>query len=533
MPISYSLTPYAGSWTTAEAGHLLRRATFGPTYQQILDAVSNGMPATVASLMTIPTIGEPIAYDTDEGIVAEGESWIGAVYPADPIEQGTTAQARYRSLHAWLMERINNEQDSISIAEKMCLFWQNHFGAIASADYRASYSYLMLLRSHALGDFKQLVKDVTIDANMLEFLNGDKNSVQSPNENYARELLELFTIGKGPQIGPGDYTNYTEYDITVGAKILTGFYNEGYRSSTLPNMTSVFNSWLHDDSVKTLSDKFGSAVINPNGADEYADYIDVIFQQDEVANYICRKFYRYFVSSEINSDVEDQVISGLAATLITNNFNVQPVIEQLLLSEHFYDIEVRGCLIKNPLEMTFSLWNGTESKPNYDVPTRYPMHLMNFWVTSGIGQAYTSPPSVAGWPAYYQEPAFTQLWLNASYISQRFSTIDWYALYSGPASNGENWSIDALKFLDNLPVPNDAPSVIDNMVDLFFPKGTSDSQKLSLKAILTNGLPDFEWTIQYDEYVANPTDTGREGAITYQIKKTLAALFKLPEFQTM
>ncbi len=533
MPTSYSLSPYAGSWTTAEAGHLLRRATFGPTNQQVLDAVSNGMNSTVATLMNIPAIGEPLAYDIDEGIVAEGESWIGAVYPADLIEQGTTAQARYRSLHAWLMERINNEQDAISIAEKMCLFWQNHFGVIASADYRASYSFLMLLRSHALGDFKQLVKDATIDANMLEFLNGNQNSVNSPNENYARELLELFTIGKGPQLGIGDYTNYTEHDITEGAKILTGFHNTGYRSSTVTNMTSVFTASRHDDTIKTLSSKFGDATINPNGAGEYADFIEVIFQQDEVANYICRKFYRYFVSSEITSDVEDNIISGLATTLIANNYNVQPVIEQLLPSEHFYDIEVRGCLIKSPLEMIFSLWNGTESKPDYDVATRYPMHLMNFWITGDVGQSYTSPPSVAGWPAYYQAPTFSQLWLNASHISQRFSTIDWYALYSGIESNGERWSIDALKFLNNLPNPNIAVDVIDAMITVFFPRDTSDSQRLALKSILTNGLPDFEWTIQYDEYIANPSDTGREGAISSQMKKTLAALFKLPEFQTM
>lgn len=533
MPISsYSLSPYSGPWTTSEAGHLLRRTTFGLTYQNLVNSVSIGMSATVSNLMNIPSIGEPLTFNTDEAIVPLGESWINSVYPSGTIAKQETQNARAQSMYAWMMERINNEQDNISICEKMSLFWNNHFGTTITNDARSGYDYYMLLRNSALGDFKQLVKDVTIHPNMLIFLNGNQNSVQSPNENFARELLELFTIGKGPQIGPGDYTNYTEHDISEGAKILSGYVVRGYHSETDTNMYTTFEPFLHDDTQKTLSDKFGAAVIDPNGANEYADFIDVIFQQDEVSKYICRKLYRYFVHPEIDDQVESMIIDGLATTLRNNNFEIQPVLEQLLSSEHFYDEAIRGCIIKSPLEMLFSLWNGTISKPEYDVVTKYPMHLMNYWLATGMGQNYSFPPSVAGWPSYYQKPAYSQLWLNASLLNARINAINWLALYNGIESNGERWSINALEFVKSLPVPNSALDVIQNMVDLFFPKGTTNTQQEGLKLILTNGLPDYEWTIQYDEHINDPTDENKKNALTNQIKRTITAFFILPEFQT-
>jgi len=533
MPISYNLSPYAGVWSKTEAGHLLRRTMFGPTNQQMLDAVSNGMDATVTALMNIPVLSQPLSYDADESIVSPGVTWVNALFPTDDILRNETQQARTRSLYGWLMERLNNEQSNVSIAEKMCLFWQNHFGTTLTADARGSYNYLTLFRDSALGNFKQLVKDVTIQPDMLVFLNGNQNSVQSPNENFARELLELFTIGKGPQIAVGDYTNYTEYDISECAKILTGYTVKGNRSSTETTNYSEYVDSRHNGTVKTLSSKFANAEIQPNGASEYADLIDVIFLQDEVSKYICRKIYRYFVSSEITSEVENNIIVGLATTLRNGNHEIQPVLEQLLKSEHFYDVSHIGCLIKSPIEMIFSFLNGSETKADYDLDTRYQMYLSLFWQASNLDQQYTSPPSVAGWPVYYQEPAFTRLWLNASLIKGRMDLIDWLVARNGIQKNDEMFRVEGLNFVNNLPNANNATSVIDNMVDVFLPKGTTDTQKLNLKSVLTDGLPDFEWTMEYEDYLSNSSDPVYVDPIIKRIKDTLNALFLLPEFQTM
>jgi uncharacterized protein (DUF1800 family) len=529
--ISLSLTPYSGAWTKAEAAHLLRRTNFGPTNQQILDAVSSGMNNTVTALLQIPSINPPLTYDPNEIVASYGSTWVNSVYPSDSAQNQATEGARQKSLGAWMMKRINVE--SLSIAEKMCFFWQNHFGVSAASDARATYNYAMLVRQHALGNFKQLVKDLTIDPAMLLFLNGATNTLYSPNENYARELLELFTIGKGPQIGIGDYTHYTEADVAAGAKILTGFLVDGLRSDTLTTPVSNFTPILHDSSTKQLSVHFGNATINNNGANEYADYIDVIFSQPHVATHICTKLYRYFVNYDITNDVQTNVISEMAQTMISNNYEVLPVLDQLFKSEHFYDVSLRGTLIRNPLEFLFGIFNATQTVPNFDLTTDSEMYLTMYWLAETMGLAYATPPSVAGWTAYYQAPAFSKLWINSTHIKTRFDVSAGITVYTGIPVGSNSIKVNALGFLDALSMPSDAPTVIDDMCDVFCPKPVGSAQKQSLKLILTNGLPDFEWTIQYSEYQSNIGNTTYSDPVKQRVEFVLSSLFRMPEFQTI
>jgi uncharacterized protein (DUF1800 family) len=530
-PVSLSMTPYSGAWTKAEAAHLLRRTMFGATNQQILDAVANGMNATVASLLQIPTITDPLTYDPDEAISTFGTTWITDVYPSDVTTAQLTENARLKSLAAWIMGRINSE--GLSIAEKMCLFWQNHFSASITSDSRATYNYHMLIRTHALGNFKQMVKDVTIDPCMLLFLNGATNTLYSPNENYARELLELFTIGKGPQIGPGDYTNYTEEDVAAGAKILTGYLVDGLRSTTLPSPVSVYTSILHDTSTKQLSAHFGNATVTNGGANEYANYIDIIFQQDQVATFICTKLYRYFVNYDLTNEVLTNVIPELAATMIANNYNIAPVMDQLLKSEHFYDVALRGSIIRGPLEMLFGMFNATSSQPNFTLAVNSEMLLTLYWVAENMGQAYATPPSVAGWIEYYQAPAFSKLWVNSTHIKTRFDMANYLTIYPGIPVSGQNLKLDALAFVDGLSDPSNAVQVIDDMCDVFCPKPISAIQKATLKFILTNGQPDFEWTLQYTDYQANLGNTTYSNPVKQRVEYVLTRIFQMPEFQTI
>lgn len=529
--ISYSMTIYTGPWTKAEAAHLLRRTMFGATNQQILDAVSDGMATTVSNLLQIPAIGLPLTFHPDETIASQGAPWNTSVFPTDPAQANSVNVARIGSLIGWMHERMNNEQ--VSIAEKMCLFWQNHFAASSSFDARATYDYHNLIRSHALGNFKQFVKDITVNPNMLLFLDGASNTLYSPNENYARELLELFTIGKGPQVGPGDYTNYTEQDVAEGAKILTGFLVDGLRSDSITSVTSTFTPILHDTSTKTLSARFGGAIISNGGATEYSDYIDIIFQQDEVANYICRKFYRYFVNYDLTPLVETNVIAEMASTLIANNYNVLPVLIELFQSEHFYDISLRGALIRGPLDMIYSMANATESQNNFGLATDYEMQIYAYSISDTLGQAYIEPPSVAGWPAYYQEPSFSRLWMNATQVKGRFDISAFFTIYGGIPVNGDNWKVNGLGFLDNLSIPADPVQVIDDIVDVFCPKGVDAIQKLILKSILTNGQPDFEWTVQYGEYTSNLGNPTYSDPVRQRVELVLARVFQTPEFHTM
>lgn len=530
-PVSLSMNPYTGAWTKDEAAHLLRRSLFGPTFQQITDAVNLGMDACVTQLLTIPTFTEPLAFLPEETITPYGQSWVNQVYPSDVTLAQYHENARRDSLAAWLVERINKQ--GFSIHEKMCLFWHNHFANQACPDSRATFDYFRLIQVHALGNFKQLVKDMTINPCMLIFLNGYQNTKYSPNENYSRELLELFTIGKGPQIAEGDYTNYTEEDIHQGAKILTGWLIDGFLSSTATSTTAVFNQALHDVTDKQLTSKFGSQVIANANETEYANYIDVIFEQAATAKFICQKLYRWFVNYELTATVDSTVINEMAATLIASNYEILPVINQLLKSEHFYDINLRGAIIKNPLEEIFSIFNATSSYPYNEINIKSRMYLSCGGIAAALGMNGLAPPNVGGWPAYYQAPNYSKLWANSSYIKLRFDFASYVTLFGGIEVDTYKYNVNLLGFLDNLSDPSDATQVIEDMVTVFCPKGLSTEKKLFLKTILLNGLPDFEWPVQYSEYIADPNNPTFSDPVKQRVALTLDQLFKQPEFQTI
>lgn len=185
------------------------------------------------------------------------------------------------------MGQILNQ--NISLREKMVLFWHNHFVTERAVVSRADllYQYNNCLRSNALGNFKQLTEEITVIPAMLRYLNGEDNAAGAPNENYARELLELFTIGKGPLLEEGNYTFFKQQDVLAASRILTGW------KINYAEAKSFFNSEKHDTSSKTFSEAFGQAVINNEGEDEYKRLIQLILEQKESARFIVRKLYRW------------------------------------------------------------------------------------------------------------------------------------------------------------------------------------------------------------------------------------------------
>jgi uncharacterized protein (DUF1800 family) len=413
----------------------------------------------------------------------------------------------------------------------MCLFWQNHFAAEFTFDSRASYKYFELIRTHSLGNFKTLVKEMTIDPCMLVFLNGTTNNRFNPNENYSRELLELYSIGKGAQIGEGDYTTYKEQDVAAGAKILTGWVIKDFLSTTVAEPWVEFNNNLHSPGSKTLSAHFGNTTIANAGAQEYANYIDVIFQQPALARFICRKIYRWFVNYDLTQVVEDTIISEMAQTLTANNFEILPVLSQLFTSEHFFDVSLRGAIIKNPIEFAFSFYNTSLSRPNYSLAINTEILVNLYFIISTMGMEYAKPPSVGGWTAYYQAPAFSRMWANSSLVKLRFDLSDSVNAFGGINVQGNRFGIDHLALLNSLSYPDSAVEVIDDLVLLFCPKGLSDTYKDQLKTVLCNGLPDFEWTIQYQEYLDDPSNPDVITPIRARMILTLANLFKSADFQ--
>lgn len=524
-----SLQPYKAQWDEQVISHLLRRTLNGPTLAQIKDAERKSLVVVIDQLLEVPVLNEPLSYLAEETIVEFGKTWVNSFYPKDERLKGYHENARRDSLTAWLVKNLNFPSGTIH--EKMCLFWHNHFAVPACEDSRATFNYHRKIQNRALGNFKELVKEITVDPCMLIFLNGSNNSSVHPNENYSRELLELFTVGKGNQIGPGDYSNYTEKDVREGARILTGWKVHGILSDTeLPY--SKFDESIHDKGEKKFSAHFKNAKITDGGDKEYSQYIDLIFEQEETAKYLCRKLYRWFVNHEIDDTIENKIINGLSETLMKNDYEIKPVLKQLLMSRHFFDEKFRGAIIKNPLEFIFSFLNSTKSFFDEDVNVTYNIYMNCNNLLSTLGMNYMVPPSVSGWPAYYQEPSFYKLWVNASSIKSRFDFSELFVLKGGIEVDNRHLEIKTLDFLNSLSKPEDPNQVIDDLILIFLPSPINDSKRQILKSILLNDLPDFEWTTQYNDYSSKKDNAELAEPIKKQFALTLNRLFKFPEFQT-
>lgn len=523
------LAPYTGPWGREQASHLLRRTMFGPTHSEISQAISDGLSNTLDSLFawdsSQPLPSPPLNYanQNDPGVPI-GSTWVDAFF-----WPGTNGY-RSNSLVSWTMGHLLNQ--SVSLREKMTLFWHNHFVIEAGVvnDPRFLYRYISLLRTNCLGNFKDLVKDITIDPGMLQYLNGNQNVAASPNENYARELFELFTIGKGEQIAPGNYTNYTEQDVAAAAKVLTGWRDRGNFSETVP-IGVEFRPNRHDTSTKQFSTAFGNQTIADNGMDEYKDLVDMIFTQDEVARFICRKLYRWFVYYVIDENVETDVIEPMAQLMIASNYEIEPALRALLNSEHFYDHLNMGPMIKNPIDFMVSIVRQLELKYPDDtqLEAQYLQWLTLYFGITLLSMPYFSPPSVAGWSAYYQIPQFYQQWINSVTLPYRSDIISLF-LFAGVTQKGFTVIATPLELIPFVSTPDDPNVLIEELSQLFLPQPLTTKQKDFLKEVLIPGLPDFEWTLEYNAYLSDPMNAQLAASVDLKLRLMFNTMFKLAEY---
>lgn len=513
-----SLSKYSGPWNENLVAHLFRRASFGANLGMIKSYAQKSMDETLQLLFAeLPMPSPPLNIDYDSDLFAPiGETWV------DKLSNGTVIGYRKRSLNSWSMQQLST--DVPNIREKMTLFWHNHFVVADINDPRFTFQYITLLRSNALGNFKQLTKDITIDVAMLNYLNGRENSKQAPNENFARELMELFTLGKGDIAGPGDYTTFTEQDVKELAKALTGWVDE---RTTLP-LRSTYRSFRHDTTTKTLSHRFGNKQIPDAGAEEYKNVIDIIFERDEVAYFIARKLYVWFVYSKIDEDIEQNIIAPMAKMIRDNDFEMRPVILALLSSDHFYESCVVGVIIKNPIEFLMGPANLFGINVLAEPITTRNLYNNLFNLSNNMQMGLFQAPSVAGWQAFYQEPNYYKLWLNASSLPSRMSYTNTIAS-TGINVSGYRYKIDYPTFLEQCAFPSNVDSVISDLSLLIFPKPLATNQIEVLKKLLDGTGNALKWAVLYTNYLANPQGETQKTAIYNRIRVVVAYMFVMPE----
>jgi uncharacterized protein (DUF1800 family) len=258
---------------------------------------------------------------------------------------------------AWLNQMTNS--DAV-LREKMTLFWHGHF-ACRSVNPFFAQELNNIQRQYAMGKFRDLLLGVSKSPAMLQFLNNKQNRKQHPNENFARELMELFTIGHG---------NYSERDIKESARAFTGWSF---------NQEGVFGVRLnqHDGGEKVFMDKTG----NFTGE----DVIDILLERKETAHFICSKMYRFFVNDDLNADI----INAMADSFYKSDYDISALMKTVFLSEWFYDDSNLGSKIKSPVELLIGL------NKSFDVKYEDPDVLIH--IQNVLGQKLFFPPNVSGW----------------------------------------------------------------------------------------------------------------------------------------
>ena len=528
---------YSGTFGDAELRHLLRRTLFGFTQENLSLFAGKSLDEVVETLVTPAEWPPPPVnnYDIEakDPDVPKGGQW---VTKAAGLKEDGSGQAvvdgRNNSLTGWLIKNMIAQEPTIHY--KMLMFWHNHFGnSIGFVSYiKMSYQYFRTMWNFGLGDFKALIKAITIDPHMLLFLNGTANIKEAPDENYARELQELFVIGKGPN------AKFTESDVQEAARVLTGWGIDWDTVWADVEAGSQFYAFQHLARSKNFSSFYGNRTIQgftgPNGAKETDELIAMMVEHPECARFICRKLYRYFIHQDLTAEVEENFIEPLAELFIDSNFDIQMVLQSMFSSEHFYKEDLRGALIKSPLDIMVGFWRsvGVEYPTDGDpLDEDYYTHLLMMFSMADMGFYLGEPPSVSGWPAYYQIPSYDKLWLTT------FSLISRIVITDGLLSDGF-WTPlrripwDFLSYTASLPGAENPNTLIDEVARLHLPKSLTGEIRADLKNILLSGQnTDEYWTDAWLTYIANPTHQMNRETVRGRLQFFYLTFFQLPEFQ--
>ena len=505
-----------------KAKHLLSRCMFGCTKENIAFIAQLSIEQALNHLLEpLESPNPPLGIDSRDEATTVGETWVN-----NPYDSRANIYRQY-SLNAWWIGQLLNQ--SISLKEKMVLFWHNLLVVKSDAvdDAGLLFQYNKCLRENALGNYQHLIEEITILPAMLQFLNGENNIASAPNENFACCLLELFTIAQGLQIANGDYTNYTENDIKEASRVLTGWQID------YDSQTATFNAENHDNKTKNFSAAFNNAEIENTGEEEYKSLIQLIFTQEKTSHSIIRKLYRWFVYYAIDEEIEANIIAPLAAKLRENNYELKPILRLLLSSQHFFTPDLQGCIIKNPVDFTigtlknvfFPFPNNNQFINQYSIWNYFHQQI------SELGTELGNPPTAAGWPANYQKPQYHQLWINAFTISQKAKLSNLIISENGISKNGNTYITDLIYMAESTSNPGNASSLINELASIFFPNSISQQQKDDLKEVLIPGLPDSEWTNEWNNCMEDPTNETQRNAVERKLRDLLQIMFKMAEYQ--
>ena len=544
------------------AAHLLRRTTYKISPGRIDEFAQKTADEAVEELLQAAPLtypNGPLYYGNGQPIFELGRvnSGSGQIIPASGGGRANFG----RLLAPGNLWRIYECIACSTIHWKMAQWFASLFvlDARLGGGGQFHYHFWRLLHHLSFADLKTLAIKVTTSNNMLTYLDNTDNKVGAPNENYSREFLELFTILKGETIGIGNYTHYTEADITEAAKVLTGFILDDTYTDTDTGVVSGRAEFEdHDTTNKQFSAAFQNTTIigATSQADMYRelqDFVDMVFNQTETARAYVRKMYRYFVSDIIDSEIETDVIAPLGAMLFNNGYQHIPVLKTLLKSVHFYDEDdannsddIVGGKMKTPYELFCGSINLFEI-PNSDV-NNLRNHFFNNYTEIAIehfnhaGMSINGPITVEGFPGYYDAPSYSKNWFSSNILYERFSYGA--SFKRGRVRNTEMaipYQMDLVQWVaNNLDDPtgpgtpeapigaSDSSFLVPCVLQYLVPELPTGERYTYFEQQLLGGLSPINWYFTWKDYL----DSGDEAAVKVALERLYDAIMSSPEFQT-
>ncbi len=340
---------------TTHIQHLFWRAGFGIT-PKALDRISKQSKARIVDdIFKGSKSFTPLQIDLSEFKKIDPRQLIKN--PKAIKEFNSKSRERIKTLNFKWVERLMTSDEVLR--ERMTLFWANHF-VCKDNNVVFVHQYNNTLRQYALGNFGDFIKAVSKEPAMIKYLNNKQNRKSKPNENFARELMELFMLGEG---------NYTEHDIKESARAFTG-YNHNFKGDF------ILRRFQHDYGEKTF--------LGHTGSFDGDDIIDIILQQKACARFICQKVYRYFVNPKLNKAHIEAMVD-----VFYPSYNIEQLMRYVFLSDWFYESQNIGVKIKSPIEFIVGL--------HYVVPYRFKNENDVLKIQRLLGQTLLDPPNVAGW----------------------------------------------------------------------------------------------------------------------------------------
>ena len=548
--ISGGIDKYQGEWGDKQKKHLLNRVLIGYAKHHLDDLEDLSLDQAIDLIFQqedeLPKPTNDYFYEWTQDRYDELNLSLGertdSVYRVEPVPPGETwvetafphnrgPWDQYISLKAFAVKLQLRQKTSIHW--KLSFFIHNllptPFDSGASA--KAAWQYLQFLFKAPYQNYKQTIIDLSKDPNMLWYLNLQFSNVDNPDENFAREIQELFTVGKGPN------SNFTESDVKAFSKIFVGWGSDMYTHESPGRIKTRFEPWNHDTSDKQLSSFYGNKLIRgrqgQEGEKEFDELMDVIFENKEVSYYISRRLYQFFVYPEIDASTEENIIEPMAKKFRDSNFDLIETLKLLLKSEHFFDSANFNSMIKSPLEYVYgalkffnlhqedfylNLFDYDSNGNFYDLPEKFtnPLSREFYFYKQFVyyleqqGCNFGDPPSVSGWPPYYQAPVYDLFWINSQTLSKRAHLANGFQYDLFIDNDWENESyvkyiVDYVKIIEEFDNPSDIYSVVNQFVNNLLTVEIGQNQINDLTEIILGSIDPAYYTELYNRYTENPT----------------------------